>query len=535
MRRERPLGHYTRPPFDEVDISRQIGALSPLDWGRAEYMLLPNPPRDQVMRGVMRLGLEIRIGDGDADLKRAYDFLSNKDISPSLRDSIVAEFAARYTSNLRGSDATQKFLRYLELRYDNSYTCYEFRDLLDPTSDLDEMVRRGEGRLAASQSGVLDPVLNVVIDSWDAMTGEDDRMVTLHALERLRFIQAQAGAKDEELAAMLAMTGKTTPQELGQFTYDEFKANLEQVRSVKNAIAEGMATAVSLAVQTVLAAATAGAASGPLVVALGGAVAEMLAKEALLGKDHELTSAENAGKLMQAVSEAGLGMAVSKVSLLDDEALKRMGRAGSFVNDAAKAGVSMVSKTGIEAAYKEKLPDDAQIFQAALSVLVAGGKGAMTHRLKIKEVSDDIGKFRIKVAANIAANVSSGLSMEGYKAAKSGDWEAVHEKVLEIVVIGTLKGAHSAASDYVSGKVEDKRKAHTQKEIAALDAQEQAERRMAEAKWKQVWQQQKNAKQWKEIEAEWERIIQEAETSDKWAEIDAGWDEILKEEVAKRP
>ncbi|MBK8988445.1 MAG: hypothetical protein IPM39_20650 [Chloroflexi bacterium] len=535
MRRERPLGAYTRPPFDEVDISRQIGALSPLDWERAEYMLLPYPPREQAMRGALRLELELRIGDGDGDLKRAYDFLNDKNVSESLRRDIIAQFVARQAANQPGDNDTQKFLAYIDRRYDSSYTCYEFRDLLDPTTDLGELVARGEGRLAASESGLMDPLLNVVIDNWDAMTGEDDRMVTLRALERLRFIQAQAGAKDEELAAMLAMTGKTTPQELGQFTYDEFKANLEQVRAVKNGIAEGMATAVSLAVQAVLAAATAGAASGPLVVALGGAVAEMLAKEALLGKDFELTSAENAGKLMQAVGEAGMGMAISKVNILDAETLKKMGRAGSFVDDAAKSGIEMVSKTGIEAAYKEKLPDDSQVFEAALAVLVAGGKGAMTHRIKIEEVTDDIGKLKINVAANIAANVSGDLGKEGYKAAQSGDWEAVHAKVLEIVVIGTLKGAHSAASDFASGKVEDKRKAQTQKEIEALDAQEQAERRMAEAKWQQVWQQKNSAKQWKEIEAEWERIIQEAETSDKWAEIDAGWDEILKEEMAKRP
>lgn len=535
MRRERPLGQYTRPPFDEVDISRRIGALSPLDWERAEYMLLPHPPRDQVMRGMMRLGLEIRIGDGDADLKRAYDLLSDKDISSSLRDSIVAEFAARYASNLRGSDATQKFLRYLELRYDNSYTCYEFRDLLDPTSDLDEMVRRGEGRLAASESGLLDPFLNVVIDSWDAMTGEDDRMVALHALNRLQFIQAQAGAKDEELAAMLAMTGKTTPEALGQFTYEEFKISLEQVRSVKNAIAEGMATAVSLAVQTVLAAATAGAASGPLVVALGGAVAEMLAKEALLGKDYELTSAENAGKLMQAASEAGMGLAISKVSVLDNETLKKMGRAGSFVDNAAKSGIELVSKAGIEAAYKEKLPDDSQIFEAALSVLVAGGKGAMTHRIKIEEVTSDIGKLKINVAANIAANVSSDLGKEGYKAAKSGDWEAVYAKVLEIVLIGTLKGAHSAASDYVSDKVEGKRKAQTQKEIEDLDHQERMERYLAEMRWRRVWEKSQGRLIGPEVDAEWNHILQQAETSDKWAEINAGWDEVLEAEVKKRP
>lgn len=374
--------------------------------------------------GARRLSLELDAGDSDSDLKKAYDVLNTKGISKTLQQGVIEEFASQRLSNVPGATATQKFLTHISQKYENSKTCYDFKDLLDPSTDPQEMVSRAEGRLEASRSGLLDPLLQDLVDRYDAVTAEDTGQVTLEALERLRFVARQTKAKPSELEAMMAVTGAANLQALAQLEYKNFKTRLDELRKLKQTIADAIATVAEITIELAITVATGGAAGTALVASLAAAVAGMLIREAALGQDYDLLSKKNAQQLVTIVAGQSFGALGRGVfdDLINPEKLQQLSRARTFLNEAANEAFTQLNTQILTAGLEGKMPTTESIAAGTLAIvgnsLGAGKKGLLMRDLDENAAALD--RLRRHIAANIAQQTINGVSEEGAALTKSG-------------------------------------------------------------------------------------------------------------------
>lgn len=412
-------GAVLRPTFDvtfTVPVTSGITA--------SRLYTLTRRDKSNVERGVLRLRLEIDEGDSDSDLQRAYQLMSGNEISPALRDGVIQQFAATYLSETEGDTPARKFLTYITNRYQNSTACWNFRDLLDRTADPNELVRRAEGRLAASRTGILDAVLSDYVSDYDALTGEDTQAVTQESLERLRFIASRSRANPDELTAMMAMSGAETPEALASMEYSAFQARLEEVRQLKRTIAEAIATAAELAVEAALTALTGGAAGGAFIASLSAAIAGMLLREAMLGQDYDLVSRQNLQQLVLAGAAPALNAIGSSMltDIITPERLERLGRAGSFLHGAATDAFTQLNLQVLTAGFEGRAPSAESISASVLSIAgnaVGTGAGrAFSHGAT--ELTPAIVRLRTTVIANISQNVISGVTEEGATLVREG-------------------------------------------------------------------------------------------------------------------
>jgi hypothetical protein len=406
--------------------SYRVHMIIPLTHGdnAVRVLLLTRNDWSDARRGAERLKLELDQGDNDSDLKKGYELLKNPGIAGDLRNGVIETFVNRYLSNVEGDRDTEKFLNYIAERYENSHTVWEFKDLIDPTTNPAEMVRRAEGRLASTRSGIMDHVLNDFVRDIDQITGEDTEAVALESLERLRFIAQTADAHPDELAAMMLMTGKRTPQELAQFEYQDFQARLNDLRELKRSIAEAIATIAELVIEAALTIATGGAAAGALLASISAAVAGMLIREALLGQDYDLISRQNAQQLAVIIASHGFGSFGNRVfrDIIEPENLERLGRMGAFLEGVAEEGARQLGQTLTTVSFENRMPTAESIGASALSILGntlgTGVNQAMTHNMA--DNMPTIERMRRTFAGNLAQNVISGVSEEGSELIRTG-------------------------------------------------------------------------------------------------------------------
>lgn len=412
-------GATIRPKFNPLFV---IPITRGTDYMRASYLLRRDLSNEA--RGARRLKLELDEGDSDSDLKKGYDLLKTKGVSNSLRDGVIAQFAAENLGKVAGETPTDKFLNYIDQRYENSTTCYDFRDFLKPTTNPTEMVERAEGRLEASQSGILNGVVMDFVRDYDAITGEDTEQVTLESLERLKFIAEQTGAKPSELEAMLAITGAANQQALAGMEYSAFRSRLEDLRKLKRSITEAIAMTAELVIELALTVVTGGAAGGALIASLSAAVAGMILREAMLGQDYDLVSKKNMQQLITSAAGAGftsIGKGVF-ADVINPEGLAKLSRSKTFLQEAATEAFNQVNTQILTTGFEGKFPTvesiSAGVFSIAGNSLGAGTKGLITQGLS--ENASAIEKLRRSVIGNITQQTIAGVGEESGDLVKTG-------------------------------------------------------------------------------------------------------------------
>ena len=133
-------GVVVRPRFDTTLL---VPVTSGSDWSRV-YELVRDGTSDAA-RGAARLKLELDQGNDESDLKRAYDFVTAAQ-DPALRTAVVTTYAQANLADTPGETPVKKFLNAVSARYKQSYSCYQFMDLLDPAATPQQMLERAEGR-----------------------------------------------------------------------------------------------------------------------------------------------------------------------------------------------------------------------------------------------------------------------------------------------------------------------------------------------------------------------------------------------------
>ena len=414
-------GTVVRPTFDPSFV---VPPTQGVNARRA--ITITRPDLDDAGRGALRLKLELEEGTSDGDLKRAYKLLTTTGIKPALRTAVVRTFVAANLSHVKGDTPIARFLAYITKRYEKSTTCYDFRDLLDPSADPAELLRRAEGRQKAASSGFLDPVLRVLIRSYDIATGEDTEAVVLESLERLRYMARRAGANPQELAAMMAMSGARTPQALARLEYGAFRERLEDLRRLKRAIADAIATTAELAVEAALTVLTGGTAAGALLASMSAAVAGMLLREAALGQDYDLISRQNVQQLVLAIAGHGFGAlgknAFNKVMRIGPDKLAELSKRTAFIQEAVTEGVKQIGVGTLAAGMENRLPSAENIANGALS-LIGGSMGAGTRQLlsaSVKANMSAIARLRQEITGSIVNNAVAAVVKEGTTLAVQG-------------------------------------------------------------------------------------------------------------------
>lgn len=397
-------GATLRPSFDPLFL---VPVTSGITWQRVHS--LTRDDLDDAGRGAARLALELDEGDNDSDLKRAYELLAGA--GGALQQATVARFAEQRLAAQTGSPA-EKFLAYINGRYQRSFTCYQFADLLDPTTDPQKLADRAKGRLETSQSSL--------VAAYDAVTGEDSQAAARESYERLQFIAQKAGAKPEELQAMVAMSGAGGVEQLAVKEYDAFKARLDEVRALRQSLVDAVAAVVEVVAEAILTVATAGAAGGLLIASLGAAVAGMVARELLLGQDYDLLSKENAQQLALIVAGQGFGAMGGKAfsEVVSPERMQQLGKAGKFMEGAFVDGVSQLGTQTLASSFSGKMPTVEGVGASAVSILgSAAGAGAGKV---IGTRANSINRLRITVAANVTQQMASAMADEGGSMVQGG-------------------------------------------------------------------------------------------------------------------
>ena len=303
--KEKQFGTVKRPYF-QGDLLLAAGSSGSTD--NLRYLDIYTEAPD-LEKGTKRLGTELKESSSDGALKKATEFLA------MCKVVTAKAIAAKYGESLPGDgEPIARFMDHIATRYGNTPTVVDMRGPGAPLSDIKdeqerakEIANRAKERLERSKSGILDAYLRGWIAQYDLLTGEDTQQVVQESLDRLVFLAQQA--KPADIALMAAQYGGSlqTVADLAEKEYDKFKQRLDEVQKLKDSITDTIANTVELVAAAVITIATGGSAGGLLVAALAGAVANMLAREALLGDRYELTSKENAAKLATIIAGAGMG------------------------------------------------------------------------------------------------------------------------------------------------------------------------------------------------------------------------------------
>lgn len=406
----------------ELRPSYTMALAIPTNEGQTWYRMakLVYPGKTDAVRGAERLKLELDEGTSESDLQKAYDFLNTDGVSPGLRNSVIETYANQYLGGGTSDKPVKKFLDHIQLNYgENKNSYWKVVNLLDPTRDPKEMLRRAQGQQKANDS----TVGGLIAGSYDVATGEGTQAVTNESLQRLEYI-SKLGANDPELQAIMALTGAASKEALAELEYKNFQSRLEEVRSIKRAIVEALAQAAEFAIDLAITVATGGAGAAVLIASLASAVAGMLIREALLGEDYDLLSAANAKQLALVVASHGFGSANKGFagSVLDAEKLKKLGTVGVFMKEAAIDAATQIQVSIASAALNDKIPKVEDIGAGVISILgsaVASGTGA-SIKLQISQNAGAIEKLRANVIADVSKNLISGSADEASNLVKTG-------------------------------------------------------------------------------------------------------------------
>ena len=189
----------------------------------------------------------------------------------------------------RGSarDAITRFCNALQsdaTGFEQSPAMIDLLHLLAPGTELADAQAYAERRDRATHTGVLDVAATGLVSIYDTLTAEDTQEVADDALSRLRRWVRSSHASPDELRAVMEAEGVTEVTALAQLGYERFAVRLDEVRSVKASIAEGVGMFVDFAGRSLLVAVLGPAGLPGLLAALGAYSAGMLVREGLLGR-----------------------------------------------------------------------------------------------------------------------------------------------------------------------------------------------------------------------------------------------------------
>lgn len=404
--RRDPDGNVIRPSYR---LYLTIPATRGRDFSR--MYIMQDDRYSDVRNGARRVRLELNEGTSDSDLEKAYKLLTWRDIRPGLAVRVINDFASLHLDHIDAPSGVDKFLRYIDERYERSIHTWRFKDLLSPSADGTELHRRAQGAWDASNSGFWSGLGNAFVDAYDFFSGEDSIDVVEESIDRLNFI---ATADPDELAAMMVIAGVSDSSQLASMEYRLFRQRLEEVRAIKRAVADAMATLIEVVVSAAITAMTGGAGAGLLVAALASTTAGIVTRELLLGQDYDAISTQNAQALLLAGASVGFGAMGRSTfaSWVSPERLREMGRAGRFLEGAFTEGYTAANVQLLTLGMQGRVPTAENLLGATVNVLgssLAGGtSGALQRELPdgatlFQQVSNTA---RAKIAESLISGVS---------------------------------------------------------------------------------------------------------------------------------
>jgi hypothetical protein len=290
------------------------------------YAALTSAQLTHIERGAVRLQLALHGRGGTtkaADLDTAYKLLkSMKD--DKLRTAVIQAYVVRYLDDperrhgnpvlvedtRRGSarDAITRFCNALQsdaTGFEQSPVMIDLLHLLAPGTELADAQAYAQRRDRATHTGVLDVAATGLVSIYDTLTAEDTQEVADDALARLRRWVRSSHASPQELKAVMEAEDVTEVSALAQLGYERFAVRLDEVRSVKASVAEGVGMFVDFAGRSLLVAVLGPAGLPGLLAALGSYTAGMLVREGLLGVEYQTMSVQNLSTLLAEVATFG--------------------------------------------------------------------------------------------------------------------------------------------------------------------------------------------------------------------------------------
>ena len=395
------------------------------NWERA-YSLVRSDGGSQANRGSLRLYYEIGKngwGYDDSDLRDAYNLLNGIDSSQTtLRTETISEFLRfRGVRSTLGEMAdnnnvsnTYKFLNYLlrkGLEVTNTY--YEMLNLLDPPEDERERFQRALGMERAEHSGVGDTFLMGFVSLYDAISGEDTQQLTDENIDRLRQVAQdaqRANASPLETQAVFQMLGVSNLDEISVLEFMDFERHLNDLRSIKHTIAEGIATAVEIAVEVGLTILTGGGAAPALLASLAAAATAMLVREALLGNQYQLVSRENLQQLAITAVSHGMQAGTRNLFPLSEDQFRQLSRMQAFRREALLEGYNQTIVQTLTVGLEGRMPNTHDVISVISGALGAGVQSDVARSLNNSETQ--LNGFLTEVAQQVSNGLVTDISQE---------------------------------------------------------------------------------------------------------------------------
>lgn len=397
-------------------------------------------PGTAVSRGRNRLHYELDPAKGRSDryVKAAFDFLTTPEMVPGLRDAVIESYVARHVppSIFRGmanigtvallgvglppSSPVDVFLDHLAETYPSSNTVWNFYDLLAPSQDINEIVRRAEKRTLIATTG-----FSAGLAELFDVGGEDALATTQESLERLQYLQAQ-GLDTSQIQLLLGMMGKKTTNELAGVEYDMLKARVDEALAARKQAVGTFVKLVEFATQALLTVATGGAS---LAVAMGSSVMGIFAQEMIEGDEYDVFSEENLLKFVAPAMGSFTGKAGE--ALGDMAFWAKAGKLGPLLSGTAGNITDAAGEKLVDIIYDPKWPTAADVARIVITSATGAQAGLVAKRIKgnMDVVDDYVSHAEKLVKANLLSTV---INQTGSLIAKIGTGAMDDKSLTEI-------------------------------------------------------------------------------------------------------
>jgi len=318
----------------------------------------------------------LRQGDQRLKRKRPPD-------DPGLLDKVIEKYALENLRRTPGKTPTEAFVNHLNERFDSSPNLVDLTQFLLPDHTLDEHLTRAEARQKSTQTGWASGAAIEMVYAYDDVTGEHTMEAEEAGLRRLRRWTNLSHTSPDELKAVMALEGVESPSQLAQRGYEQYKTRLDEVRSVKSAMADAVDTVISFAGRSILVAILGPAGLPGLISALAAYTTAMVAHDGLLGEEYQFWDMKNVSTLMGEVATFGFDefMLASAISELANptvnlaiDAVAAQSRSSKFAEEFAKQLASKTVEKIIQDAIEgESFPMPADIVARAIHAMAAAG------------------------------------------------------------------------------------------------------------------------------------------------------------------
>lgn len=349
----------------------------------------------------------LRQGDQRLKRKRPPD-------DPGLLDQVIEKYALEHLKKTPGKTPTEALVNHLRGRFDDSPSLVDLAQLLLPDQTLDEHLTRAEARRRSTQTGWASGAALELVYAYDDVTGEHTMEAEDASLRRLRRWTSLSHTSPDELKAVMALEGVESPDQLARRGYEQYKSRLDEVRSVKSAMADAVDTVISFAGRSVLVAILGPAGLPGLISALAAYTTAMVAHEGLLGEEYQLWDMKNVSTLMGEVATFGFDefMVASAISELTNPTVNRaidavtaQSRSSKFAEEFGKQLASKTVEKIIQDAIEgETFPMPSDIEARAIHAMAAAGGKTGSMKLPKPTVFESRWKRYVKNFKSIAQN-----------------------------------------------------------------------------------------------------------------------------------